>query len=132
MQAWFTFLSYDRGCIMCREEYEQAVRQLREFSANPQKAKQYSSYDRWQSDHKQHRRVDWNPQTSLQEPLTATQQVGAVEVPPTTVPCLTAAVLGLEAAQCSPHTYADFSNCKLTSQVAVQDCYMTINYCILH
>lgn len=76
LQAWFTFLSYDRGCIMCREEYRQAVQLLREFSAHPQKARQYSSYDHWRADHLQHRRVEWNPQTSLQEPLTASQQIG--------------------------------------------------------
>jgi hypothetical protein len=61
---------------MCREEYRQAVQLLREFSAQPQKARQYSSYDHWRADHLQHRRVEWNPQTSLQEPLTASQQVG--------------------------------------------------------
>jgi hypothetical protein len=77
LQAWFTFLSYDRGCIMCMEEYCQAVQLLRQFSANPQKARQYSSYDHWRADHLQHRRVEWNPQTSLQEPLTASQQVRA-------------------------------------------------------
>eukprot|EP00879_Flechtneria_rotunda_P016596 GHRR01017366.1.p1 GENE.GHRR01017366.1~~GHRR01017366.1.p1 ORF type:complete len:179 (+),score=46.95 GHRR01017366.1:302-838(+) len=79
LQAWFTFCDFDRGCIMCREEYQQAVDLLTQFSANPQKAKQYSSFDRWRADRTQHRRVDWNAQKSMQEPLTSTQQVLGLE-----------------------------------------------------
>eukprot|EP00775_Hariotina_reticulata_P004473 gene4473-4727_t len=76
LQAWFTFCDYDRGCIMTRAEYEQAVHMLCQFSGNPQKARQYSSFDRWRADHMQHRRVEWDAQMSLQEPITATQQIG--------------------------------------------------------
>lgn len=78
LQAWFTFTDFDRGCIMCRQEYEQAVQLLRQFSANPQQAKSYTSFDRWKADHRLHRRVEWDPQQALQEPVTAAQQVCTV------------------------------------------------------
>lgn len=74
-QAWFTFMDFDRGCIMPREEYKEAVHLLRQFSADPQQAKSYQSFDRWKADHRLHRRVEWDPQRALQEPITASQQV---------------------------------------------------------
>eukprot|EP00878_Enallax_costatus_P026267 GHUV01028166.1.p1 GENE.GHUV01028166.1~~GHUV01028166.1.p1 ORF type:complete len:163 (+),score=27.74 GHUV01028166.1:307-795(+) len=76
LQAWFTFMDFDRGCIMPREEYQEAVHLLRQFSADPQQAKSYKSFDRWKADHRLHRRVEWDPQRALQEPITASQQIG--------------------------------------------------------
>jgi hypothetical protein len=69
------FLDFDRSCVMSRGEYDTAVAQLREWSASPQRARQYASFSRWREDRKQHRRVEWSPQRALQEPLTAAQTV---------------------------------------------------------
>eukprot|EP00877_Chromochloris_zofingiensis_P003921 jgi/Chrzof1/1352/Cz10g04050.t1 len=76
LQAWFTFCDFDRGCVMSLQEYQTAVELLREFSSNPQKARQYSSYKLWKSDYLKNRRVNWDPQKCFQEPLTASQEVG--------------------------------------------------------
>lgn len=69
------FLDFDRGCIMSHGEYMAGVQALREWSSQPQQARQYSSYGRMVADKKQHRRVEWEAQRALQEPITAAQTV---------------------------------------------------------
>lgn len=60
---------------MSQHEFMTGVRQLREWSAQPQQAKQYSSHVQMVADKKQHRRVEWEAQKALQEPVTAAQTV---------------------------------------------------------
>lgn len=74
------FLDFDRGCIMAQQEFSQGIQQLRAWSASPQQARQYSSFQRMSADKKQHRRVDWSAQRALQEPVTAAQTVSAETV----------------------------------------------------
>jgi hypothetical protein len=122
LHAWFTFLSYDRGCIMCREEYCQAVHLLRQFSANPQKARQYSSYDHWRADHLQHRRVEWNPQTSLQEPITASQQVRGAAAAAAAAGCYACQVLGQRFADSVTESLAQISSAGCAGRVMSSYC----------
>jgi hypothetical protein len=66
---------------MSRQEYNQGIQALRAWSAAPEEARQYSSHNRMAADKKQHRRVEWNAQKALQEPITAAQAVsGAVAI----------------------------------------------------
>lgn len=61
---------------MSRAEWDAGVAALREASAAPQAAREYSSYSRWRADRLRERRVGWAPQRAFQAPLTAAQEVG--------------------------------------------------------
>jgi hypothetical protein len=69
------FLDFDRGCIMSQHEFMKGVQALRAWSVQPKQAKQYSSQRQMVADKKQHRRVEWNAQQALQQPITASQAV---------------------------------------------------------
>jgi hypothetical protein len=75
VKAWYKFLDFDAGgCIIGRPEFTAAIAALRNFSSRPGRAVSYNSHARWVADRAQHRRVDWEARTCLQEPLTAAQQ----------------------------------------------------------
>lgn len=76
LQSWFTFLDFDSNCVMSRKEWDLATGLLREFSAHPQQAREYSSYDRWRADKLKERRVAWEPQKAFQAAMTAQQEIG--------------------------------------------------------
>lgn len=59
-----------------RAEFTRAVASLRAFCAAPQAPQQYRSHNKAMEDRFRHRRVKYEPQASLREPLTTTQQVG--------------------------------------------------------
>ncbi len=61
---------------MSLHEYELAVTMLRAFSAEPQQARQYSSYEVWRADWLRNRRVKWEVTHAFQQPLTTAQQIG--------------------------------------------------------
>ncbi|GBF99839.1 hypothetical protein Rsub_12539 [Raphidocelis subcapitata] len=73
---WFTLLDFDSNCLITRREWDAAVTALREASAHPQQAREYSSYDRWRADKLRERRVAWEPRRAFQAPLTAQQEIG--------------------------------------------------------
>lgn len=60
---------------MSQHEFMAGVQALRAWSVQPQQAKQYTSQKQMVADKKQHRRVEWNAQQALQEPITAAQTV---------------------------------------------------------
>jgi hypothetical protein len=74
------FLDFDRGCILSLHEFMAGVQALRAWSVQPQQAKQYTSQKQMVADKKQHRRVEWNAQQALQEPITAAQTVSVSQV----------------------------------------------------
>jgi hypothetical protein len=63
---------------MTHDEYMTGIQSLREWSVQPQQARQYSSFNRMAADKKQHRRVEYNAQQALQEPITAAQIVSDI------------------------------------------------------
>lgn len=65
---------------MTHDEYMTGIQSLRAWSVQPQQARQYSSFNRMAADKKQHRRVEYNAQQALQEPITAAQTVS--DIPP--------------------------------------------------
>lgn len=76
LDAWFTFCDYDRLCTMKVDEYMASVQNIVDFSANPGEPKQYTSFELKKTDWIRHRRVEYDPQHTLKNDFTATNQVG--------------------------------------------------------
>ena len=54
-------------------EFERGVRALKEFSREPKSPSKYVSFDRKHLDWIKHRRVDYDPQKTMEGPLTISQ-----------------------------------------------------------
>ena len=76
LQAWFTYLDFDRSSVMSLSEYCKATEELRAFSATPTQPKQYTSYEAYRTHHVKHARREYELQSSLKAPLTVQQEIG--------------------------------------------------------
>jgi hypothetical protein len=77
LDAWFSFLDFDRSAVMPREEFDRATEQLRQFSAQPQQPRMYNSFDRYRADHLRSYRVEYDRQKACSMPMTSSQEVRA-------------------------------------------------------
>lgn len=76
LEAWFTYLDFDRNSLMSLDDFAKGIQNLKEFSASHQLPKQYTSYDLYHTHWTKHVRVDYELQNTLKAPLTTQQEVG--------------------------------------------------------
>mmetsp|Transcript_36861 Transcript_36861/g.81988 ORF Transcript_36861/g.81988 Transcript_36861/m.81988 type:complete len:198 (-) Transcript_36861:800-1393(-) len=76
LEAWFTYMDFDRSSVLSRDEFLSCVKNLVEFSANPEMPKQYNSKDLQRAHWLRGVRVDYEPQRTLKAPLTTQQDIG--------------------------------------------------------
>eukprot|EP00798_Chlamydomonas_sp_ICE-L_P000072 gene72-12892_t len=76
LDAWFTYLDYERSPLLSQDEYIGQVEMLVMFSASPAAPKEYTSHTKLHTDWVKHARHGYEVQSTLRGPMTTSHDIG--------------------------------------------------------
>jgi len=76
LDIFLTFVDTDTSAVISRREFVRSLQRMKERCTNPQAPKIYTSHIRYVDDMTRHRRVEYEPMTTLRRPITHAQEVG--------------------------------------------------------